>query len=123
MTATSDELRAAIQRVWDDNQQVYGPRKVWKQLRREGHRVARNFNGSVQVGNKEGIWTERHPCIVIDDARAAVAEQKPPRDGEAKRRHLAEIARDSRSARRDTTMRSPDAGAEIQAVEGGAAVG
>jgi transposase InsO family protein len=36
-----DELRAAIQRVWDDHQQVYGPRKVWKQLRREGHQVAR----------------------------------------------------------------------------------
>jgi putative transposase len=36
-----DELRVAIQRVWDDNEQVYGPRKVWKQLRREGHRVAR----------------------------------------------------------------------------------
>jgi len=36
-----DELRAAIQRVWDENQQVYGPRKVWKQLRREGIRVAR----------------------------------------------------------------------------------
>jgi transposase InsO family protein len=36
-----DALRAAIQRVWDDNDQVYGPRKVWKQLRREGHRVAR----------------------------------------------------------------------------------
>ena len=36
-----DELRAAIQRVWDDNEQVYGPRKVWKQLRRDGHQVAR----------------------------------------------------------------------------------
>jgi putative transposase len=36
-----DELRVAIQRVWDANEQVYGPRKVWKQLRREGHRVAR----------------------------------------------------------------------------------
>lgn len=36
-----DELRAAIQRVWDDNQQVYGPRKVWRQLRRDGVRVAR----------------------------------------------------------------------------------
>ena len=31
-----DELRAAIQRVWDANEQVYGPRKVWKQLRRDG---------------------------------------------------------------------------------------
>src|SRR5262249_52718130 len=36
-----DGLRVAIQRVWDDNEQVYGPRKVWKQLRREGRRVAR----------------------------------------------------------------------------------
>ena len=30
-----DEQRAAIRRVWDDNDQVYGPRKVWRQLRRE----------------------------------------------------------------------------------------
>jgi putative transposase len=36
-----DALRAAIQRVWDANHQVYGPRKVWKQLRREGHNIAR----------------------------------------------------------------------------------
>ena len=35
------EWRAAIQRVWDDNDHVYGPRKVWKQLRREGHGIAR----------------------------------------------------------------------------------
>ena len=36
-----DDLRAAIQRVGDANEHVYGPRKVWKQLRRDGHRVAR----------------------------------------------------------------------------------
>jgi transposase InsO family protein len=36
-----DDLRAAIQRVWDDHQHVYGPRKVWRQLRREGIDVAR----------------------------------------------------------------------------------
>jgi putative transposase len=36
-----DQLRAAIQRGWDENEQVYGPRKVWRQLRREGVRVAR----------------------------------------------------------------------------------
>ena len=36
-----DEWRREIQRVGDDTQQVYGPRKVWRQLRREGHRVAR----------------------------------------------------------------------------------
>jgi transposase InsO family protein len=34
-------LRAAIQRVWDANDQVYGPRKVWRQLRHDGIEVAR----------------------------------------------------------------------------------
>lgn len=36
-----DALRPEIQRVWDAHFQVYGPRKVWKQLRREGFHVAR----------------------------------------------------------------------------------
>ena len=36
-----DGLRREIQRVWDAHHQVYGPRKIWKQLRREGTRVAR----------------------------------------------------------------------------------
>ena len=35
------DLRIAIQRVWDEHQQVYGPRKVWRQLRREQVDVAR----------------------------------------------------------------------------------
>jgi len=36
-----DDLRVAICRVWDAHLQVYGPRKVWKQLRRDGVTVAR----------------------------------------------------------------------------------
>jgi putative transposase len=37
-----DEIIAnEIRRVWHENHQVYGVRKVWKQLRREGHAVAR----------------------------------------------------------------------------------
>ena len=36
-----DQLRVEIQRVYDEHQQVYGPRKVWKQLRRDGVCVAR----------------------------------------------------------------------------------
>jgi putative transposase len=36
-----DDLRAAIRRVWEEHQQVYGPRKVWRQLRREQYDVAR----------------------------------------------------------------------------------
>jgi len=34
-------LRAAVRRVWDENFQVYGIRKVWRQLNREGIPVAR----------------------------------------------------------------------------------
>jgi putative transposase len=30
-----------ISRVWRENREVYGVRKVWKQLRREGQVVAR----------------------------------------------------------------------------------
>ena len=36
-----DDRRTAIQRVWDEHDQVYGPRKVWRQLRRERVRIAR----------------------------------------------------------------------------------
>ena len=40
--ATRDEdLRREIQRVWHEHHQVYGPRKVWRQLRREGIAIAR----------------------------------------------------------------------------------
>ena len=40
--AQSDEqLRVEIQRVWDENRHVYGSKKVWKQLKREGFVVAR----------------------------------------------------------------------------------
>ncbi len=35
------ELRGSIRRVWDDNFQVYGARKVWRQLNREQRPVAR----------------------------------------------------------------------------------
>jgi putative transposase len=35
------ELRVEIERVWKENQSVYGARKVWKQLKREGFDVAR----------------------------------------------------------------------------------
>lgn len=34
-------LSGEIRRVWDDNWQVYGSRKIWHQLKREGFKVAR----------------------------------------------------------------------------------
>jgi putative transposase len=35
------ELRPEIKRVWDDNYQVYGVRKAWHQMKREGFTLAR----------------------------------------------------------------------------------
>src|SRR5438128_7653825 len=40
--AQHDEvLRAIIRRIWTEQHQVYGPRKVWKQMGRENLRAAR----------------------------------------------------------------------------------
>jgi transposase InsO family protein len=36
-----EELRALIRRIWTEHFQVYGPRKVWRQMGRENLRVAR----------------------------------------------------------------------------------
>ena len=35
------ELRAEMKRIWDDNQSVYGARKLWHAMRREGYDLAR----------------------------------------------------------------------------------
>lgn len=35
------ELRPEIKRVWDENYQVYGVRKAWQQLKREGFTLTR----------------------------------------------------------------------------------
>lgn len=35
------ELRPQIKRVWDENYQVYGVRKAWHQMKREGFTLAR----------------------------------------------------------------------------------
>jgi putative transposase len=36
-----EELRAIIRRIWTEHFQVYGPRKVWRQMGRENLRIAR----------------------------------------------------------------------------------
>ena len=36
-----DDRRDDIRRVWTEHHEVYGPKKVWKQLRREDHTIAR----------------------------------------------------------------------------------
>ena len=75
-----DELRVAIQRVWDAHHQVYGPRKVWRQLRREGIGAAhctvrRLMRGMGLMGTTRGrAWTTTtvadgvapHPPDLVD---------------------------------------------------------
>ena len=36
-----EHLRREVHRVWQENREVYGVRKIWRQLNREGIRVAR----------------------------------------------------------------------------------
>lgn len=36
-----ERYRTEIRRVWEENHEVYGARKVWRQLQREGFRIAR----------------------------------------------------------------------------------
>ena len=39
--ARDAELREEIERVWKHNRSLYGARKVWKQVKREGFTIAR----------------------------------------------------------------------------------
>ena len=43
------KLRIEVGRVWRENRQVYGARKVWKQMNREGHSVAPLYGGTVDA--------------------------------------------------------------------------
>jgi putative transposase len=40
-TVRDQRLKTEITRIYQDNYQVYGARKIWRQLHREGHVVAR----------------------------------------------------------------------------------
>ncbi len=50
-------LRAEIRRVWEENFRVYGVRKVWRQLRREGIEIARCTTARLmrQMGLSGGV--------------------------------------------------------------------
>ena len=36
-----EEISRHIERIWEESRRIYGARKVWRQLLREGFRVAR----------------------------------------------------------------------------------
>jgi transposase InsO family protein len=75
-----DELRDAMQRVWDEHYQVYGPRKVWRQLTREDVVVARcTVRRLMRAMGLQGAvrgraWTTTtHPAPVVDRPADLVA--------------------------------------------------
>ena len=57
-----ENLRLEIQRVFDDNYGVYGVRKVWKQLLREGFSVAKCTRSEERRVGKEcrSRWSPYH---------------------------------------------------------------
>src|SRR5690349_14169003 len=65
------QLSGSIRRVWDENFQVYGARKVWRQLRREGTAVARCTVDICGVG--EGIASAMmHRTVVAVGASGSI---------------------------------------------------
>jgi putative transposase len=63
-------LRPAIQRIYDDNFEVYGVRKVWRQMLRDGHAVARCTVARLMkaMGLKGVIRGKPHRTTVSDKA-------------------------------------------------------
>lgn len=66
-----DELKVAVRRVWDDNFQVYGARKVWRQLNREEIVVARcTVERLMRAQGLQGVVRGRKRRTTIADDRA-----------------------------------------------------
>ena len=61
-------LRQEIKRVWQANRDVYGARKVWRQLRREGIGVARcTVERLMREMGLRGVVRGRKPRTTIPD--------------------------------------------------------
>ncbi len=65
-------LREEIRRVWDENFEVYGAKKVWKQLNREGIAVARCTVARLMrsLGLRGAVRGRKFKTTIADDAAA-----------------------------------------------------
>ena len=63
-------LKGEIRRVWDEHCRVYGPRKVWRQLQREGIEVARCTVERLmrELGLQGAVRGRRFKTTIPDDA-------------------------------------------------------
>jgi transposase InsO family protein len=71
-----DQLRWEIRRVWEENYRVYGARKVWRALNREGIRVARCTVERLMnhMGLQGAIRGKTKRTTIRDDAAARPAD-------------------------------------------------
>jgi len=70
------ELQVEIGRVWEENFRVYGARKVWRQLNREGIRVARCTVERLMgdLGLSGAVRGRKFKTTVTDDTAAQPAD-------------------------------------------------
>lgn len=67
-----ETLRREVRRVWDVNRRVYGARKVWRQLRREGTPVARcTVERLMRAEGIQGVVRGRRVRTTVPDLATA----------------------------------------------------
>ena len=72
-----EQLEPEIERVWKENFEVYGVKKVWRQMNREGLDVARCTVGRLMKGlGLEGVTRglKKHWTTIADDSLARPAD-------------------------------------------------
>ena len=79
-------LKPQIRRVWDANMQVYGADKVWKQLNREGIRVARcTVERLMRAMGLAGVVRGRVVRTTVQDGKAVCPLDRVNRQFKAQR--------------------------------------
>lgn len=75
-----------IERVWRANLQVYGAKKVWRQLHREGHAVARcTVERLMRRQGLRGVIRGKVVCTTVADPKALCLLDKVNRQFRASR--------------------------------------
>jgi putative transposase len=87
------ELAGHIRRVWHDNFEVYGVRKVWRQLRREGIEVARcTVARLMRALGLQGMVRGKAVRTTISDKAAPCPQDRVNRDFTAARPNVLWVA-------------------------------
>lgn len=85
-SVTDAETTVKIRRVFEANYRVYGARRVWKQLRREGHPVARcSVERLMAAEGLTGVQRGRKPFTTVADKTAPRAPDLVDRKFRAER--------------------------------------